>query len=463
MSKLSRRSVLQASVCLAAGGTLARPYIANAAAKTATVWWTQGFIPEEDAGFEKMVADYEKVSGNKIDYSILPFLALEQKMVSALQTNHTPDLIAYDGIQTTLVMSAWNNKLVDVSDVVATQEKHFGKTALLSTNLYNSIEKRRAYYAVPFKSASAPFHVWGNLVEKAGFKMADCPNTWIDRWNWFKPMQAKLRGDGMRQIYSLGLQMTTNGPSDGNNLFNYWMLALGGGGIVTPDGQVHIDDPKVKNAVVQTITWMTDAYKGGYTPSGCISWNDADDNNGFHSKLFVADLDGTLSTELAMFHRPEDFDNCVTLGLPMGSDGKQSPASVGVIGGMIPKAAANIDVAKDFMKYVIQPKVDSDFLKAGLGRWAPVFPEQVKDDPFWLNNENPQLAKKLTPYIHETILGPSLPDYLVFNPGWADVEAQQVWGQAYADVYKNGLTPEKAADNAFKRVEQLLARYPMTA
>ena len=31
-----------------------------------------------------MVADYEKSSGNKIDYSILPFVALGQKMVSAL-------------------------------------------------------------------------------------------------------------------------------------------------------------------------------------------------------------------------------------------------------------------------------------------------------------------------------------------------------------------------------------------
>ena len=67
MSKLSRRSVLRGSVGLAAIGTLARPFIANAADKTASVWWTQGFVPEEDASFRAMVADYEKTSGNKID------------------------------------------------------------------------------------------------------------------------------------------------------------------------------------------------------------------------------------------------------------------------------------------------------------------------------------------------------------------------------------------------------------
>ena len=38
MTKLSRRSVVRGSVALAAAGTLGRPYIANAAAKTAAVW-----------------------------------------------------------------------------------------------------------------------------------------------------------------------------------------------------------------------------------------------------------------------------------------------------------------------------------------------------------------------------------------------------------------------------------------
>ena len=47
MTTLSRRSVLRGSLALAAvGTTLARPYIANAAATTAEVWFTQGFVPE---------------------------------------------------------------------------------------------------------------------------------------------------------------------------------------------------------------------------------------------------------------------------------------------------------------------------------------------------------------------------------------------------------------------------------
>ena len=200
-----------------------------------------------------------RVEEPRADQCIIPFVALQQKMISALETGHTPDVISFDGIQTTLVLNAWRGKLADVSDVVAPQEKNLSKTALLSTKLYNAKEKRRAYYAVPYKCASEPFHVWGSLVEKAGYKMSDVPNKWDERWDWFKPMQAKLRAKGMRKFYALGIQMTTVGPSDGNNTFHGFLLANGGKDLVTPDGKQHADDPAVREAIIKTITYFTDA------------------------------------------------------------------------------------------------------------------------------------------------------------------------------------------------------------
>ena len=82
MTNLSRRSVLRSSLGLVTAGTLARPYIANAAVTTATAWWVQGFAEEEDIAFKKVVADYEKASGNTIDYSIIPYAPMRQKIVS---------------------------------------------------------------------------------------------------------------------------------------------------------------------------------------------------------------------------------------------------------------------------------------------------------------------------------------------------------------------------------------------
>ena len=58
MPILTRRSVIRSSVGFAAAGVLSRPYIANAQAKTAEVWFAQGFAEEEDPALKNLVADY---------------------------------------------------------------------------------------------------------------------------------------------------------------------------------------------------------------------------------------------------------------------------------------------------------------------------------------------------------------------------------------------------------------------
>ena len=200
MGNLSRRAVIRASVQLAAAGALARPYIANAAATTATVWWVQGFAQEEDVAFRKVVADYEKASGNTIDYSIIPYAPERQKIVSAITSGDVPDLFTANPAEI-VALYAWQGKLVDVSDVVETQKSQFSETALLSAQCYNSVTKRRGFYGVPFTGAVLPIHIWKSLVEKAGYKIEDIPKTWDACWDFFKDVQKKLRAQGMRNVY----------------------------------------------------------------------------------------------------------------------------------------------------------------------------------------------------------------------------------------------------------------------
>ncbi len=457
MVSMSRRSVLSGSVGLAATGALARPYVANAAASTAVVWQVQGFVPEEDAAFRRTVADYEKASGNKIDLSVMPFQALNQKAISAITSGDVPDLIFHDAPATILPQNAWDNKLVDVSDVVEGQRSKLSETALLNSTFYNSATKERRFYMVPIKQAVAPFHIWGDLVAKAGFKLSDAPKTWDAFWDFFKPVQKELRAKGMRKMYSMGLQITTVGPNDGNGLFFHFLIANGGQDMVTRDGKLHTDDPKVREAAIKSVEFMTNCYKEGYVPPEALTWNDADDNNAYHEKLFVMDLDGTLSTELAMIkNKKAYYEEAVVMGLPNRNDGSPMPAPQGAGGGFIPKGAKNVATAKDFMKYFMQPQVMNENLKNGLGRWVPVIPQIVKDDPWWLDTkEDPHRA----PYVREAVLGPTFPAYNGFNPAWGQVSAEQLWGNCHADVIKNGMTPAAAVDKALKRVEAIFAKF----
>src|SRR5215510_10482559 len=136
MAYLTRRSFLCSAVALAAAGSVARPSIANAAATTATMWWAQGFVQDEDVALKKVIAEYEKASGNKIDLSIIPFAPERQKIVSALTSGGVPDLFNSNPGEI-LSQYAWKDQWVDVTDVVETQKTHYHPTALLAAQAYN--------------------------------------------------------------------------------------------------------------------------------------------------------------------------------------------------------------------------------------------------------------------------------------------------------------------------------------
>ena len=455
MGNLSRRSVLRSSLAVAAAGTLARPYIANAAATTAEVWWAQGFVPEEDVAIKKVVADYEKASGNTIDLIITPFAPQRQKIVASVQSGIVPDVFPANPAEIA-ALYAWDDKLVDVSDVVETQKEEYTETAILNTYCYNSVTKKRSFYGVPDTTAVLPNHVWKPLVEKAGFKIEDIPKTWDGFYDFFKDVQKKLRAQGVRNTYGLGLNVTTNGV-DPNNVFNYFVIAYGGKDLVTKDGKLHLDDPQVREAVIKAMTYPSTAYKEGFVPPSAINWNDADDNNAFHAKQIVMDLDGTISTEVAVLSqgKKDDYDDIVTMGLALSNDGKPVPSQANNGTLLIPKGAKNVEVAKDFLKFIIQPKVNNERLKTGLGRNIPCMPSIVKADHWWF--DDPHRAA----YTTQGLLGPTVPQYWVFNPAYAQIQNEHVWMQGWMDIIQGGATPQAAAEKAFKRVEEIFARYPI--
>ena len=455
MKNLTRRSVLRGAAALAATGALARPHIANAAATTASVWWTQGFVQSEDVAFQSLAAAYEKASGNKLDYSIVPYAPLRQKEVSAITSGAVPDVMEVADYFFAAT-NAWNNKLLDVTDIVETQKPKFFDVGTQSMYLYNNATKKRSYYAVPMKASAATFHIWKSLVEKAGYNVSDIPNRFDDFIDFFKPMQQKLRDKGMRRAYSWSLEVSTNGV-DPIRTFSVYNVAYGGGDMVTPDGVLHADNPKVKEAVARTMSRMSELYHGGYVPKSAINWNDADNNNAFHSKQVVAVFNGSLSIELALIDKKEEYDDVLTYAIPNGNNGKPLPSEIGIFGAVIPKGAQNVEVAKDFLKYAIQPAVLNEYLKAGLGRWAIPMPEVAKSDPFWLKSGD----QHRTTYINQILLTETIPLFTAYNPAAAEVDTKHVFQTALAEMVNGGTKAEDAAAKALNQCKEIFAKYPI--
>src|SRR6202790_823716 len=451
MANLTRRSVLRTSLALGAARGFARPYVAKAEATTATVWWTQGSAEEEDISFKKIVAEYEKASGNTIDYNIMPYAPLRQKIVSAVTSGFAPDLFQNNPAEI-ISLYAWDDKLVDVSDVVETQREEYTETALLTVRCYNNVEKQRGIYGVPYTLGCSMNHIWRPLVEKAGYQMSDLPKTWDAFYDFFKEVQKKLRAQGVRNVYGLGFQMAAIG-GDSNLRTNDFLIAYGGQDIVTKDGKLHLDDPNVRKAAIEMLAYPTTSYK-----DGAINWNDFDDNNAFHGKQIVMDIETSLSTEVAIIKNQKDYNDIVVMGLPLSNDNKPVPAQQGSLCGLIPKGAKNVAVAKDFLKYLIQPRVLTEYLKAGLGRYLPAMPAIVKNDPWCLHPKEPHRPA----YVRQGLFGPTVPTFWTSNPAYAQVQNEHVWQTAWAEIIQDKATPQAAAEKAFKRVEEIFAKYPIT-
>jgi hypothetical protein len=53
------------------------------------------------------------------------------------------------------------------------------------------------------------------------------------------------------------------------------------------------------------------------------------------------------------------------------------------------------------------------------------------------------------------MLGPTVPTYPVFNAGFAEANAQRLWG------IREGMTPLAATEKALNRIGAILAKYPI--
>ena len=60
------------------------------------------------------------------------------------------------------------------------------------------------------------------------------------------------------------------------------------------------------------------------------------------------------------------------------------------------------------------------------------------------------------------LLGPTVPEFYVYIPAYAQVRNEHVWAVGWTDIMQGGMKPEQAAEKAFKRVAEIFAKYPIT-
>ncbi|MGH2412792.1 MAG: ABC transporter substrate-binding protein, partial [Microcystaceae cyanobacterium] len=267
------------------------------------IWWEKGFTLEEDEALKQVVSDWEKQSGQTIELTFYTTDELPTKTQRAMQAGNPPDIMMSHSAERVLnPRLAWEDKLADVSDVIEPIQSLYPESVLATVHFYNNVQKKRSYYGVPISQATIHIFYWRDLLTQVGRQDRDIPTDWQGFWAFWQQMQKALAKHNQK-IYGLGFPVSV-GASDTYFLFEQ-ILEADNVQLLDAQGQLLIRDAKVRQGIIDSLTWYTQFYKQGYIPPEAVNWLNPDNNRQFLNRAVVMTPNATLSIPAAVQKNPD--------------------------------------------------------------------------------------------------------------------------------------------------------------
>ena len=443
---------LLVSVLLAAALALAAPPIARGA--DLVVWWDEGFYPEEDHAVREMVAAFEQRRGKEVELVQYPDNELPAKAVAALAAGEPPDFL----FSNLVAWQQWahQDQLVALDDVLGSALNLFDADAIASSTLLNGRTGQRRLYGLPMGRRSNHLHVWGSLLERGAFTLADIPTEWDAFWSfWCDEVQPAVREAlGRDDIWGIGLPMSA--AVDTENQLEQFQLAYGAPWL-DRDRRLQVDDPEVRAGMIKALDAYTAIWRKGCTPPDSVSWTSADNNKAFLAQTVVMTANASLSIPGALrTARPDDYyKNAATIDWPDGANGQPLVINGGIVFAVIFKDGGNPAMAGEFVRFLAQEGWLAHWLDFAGDRWLPPMRKLV-DQPFWLDPSDPHRMRAAMQMLTRP--------HAYAGLGVRDDEArsgpigeEEIWGNAVHRVAAEGISPEQAIDEAIARIKQILS------
>ena len=426
-----------------------------------TVWWVKGFYKSEDdalfAAIKKFEAKHPKIKVELSQYAIQDMIP---KTVSALDSGSPPD-VAYADVYDFQVTAKWafDGKLEDISSVIDPLRAKFEPTALSTTFLYNDQTKTRAYYAYPIKQQTMHIEYWKDMLADAGFKESDIPTAWKDYWSfWCDKVQPAYRQKTGTRVFGIGQPLGVD-SSDSFYSFLTFMDAYNVK-LVSDSGKLLVDDPTVRQGLINALTDYTAVYSKGCSPPSSTSWKDPDNNIAFHNKTTVMTHNATISiaakwlddannTALTDAQRATAKNNYYelisTAGFPNKPDGSKMIYRAAIKTGVIFKDAKNKAAAKQFVSFFLDEANLTPYVEGSLGRWFPVT-KTAQQSPFWKGDKH-RIA------VYNQFMNGTTTFEFTKNYKFTVLNNENVWAKAANRVLNEKVPVDKAVDEMIARIK----------
>jgi multiple sugar transport system substrate-binding protein len=426
-----------------------------------TVWWVKGFYKAEDDALFAAIKKYEsKNKGVKIELSQYPIQDMIPKTVAALDSGSPPD-IAYADVYDFQVTAKWayDGKLEDISKVIDPLRSKFEPNALSTTVLYNDANKTRAYYAFPLKQQTMHIQYWKDMLSDAGFKDSDIPKDWKGYWSfWCEKVQPAYRQKTGQRGFATGFPMGVD-SSDSFYSFLTFMDAYNVK-LVNDSGKLLVDDPTVRQGLINAMTDYTSVYGKSCTPPSSTSWKDPDNNVAFHNKTTIMTHNATISIAAKWL---DDMNNAAltpeqratakknyseliaTAAFPNKPDGSKMVYRAAVKTGVIFKDAKNKKRAMEFLSFLLQEENLTPYVEGSLGRWFPVT-KNAQQSKFWKDDPHRLV-------VYNQFMNGTTPFEFTKNYKFTVLNNENVWAKAMNRILNEKVPVDRAVDEMIARIK----------
>jgi multiple sugar transport system substrate-binding protein len=430
------------------------------AQETLNVWWNKGFYKSEDDALLAAIKKFEDKTKVKVELSQYPVQDTIPKTVAALDAGTPPD-VSYGDVYDFQVTGKWafDDKLEDISDVLTPMKANFLPNTLETTYLYDDVTKKRAYYAFPLKQQTMHIQYWIDLLNNSGFKESDIPTDWKGYWSfWCDKVQPAYRQKTGTRNYATGFPMGVD-SSDSFFSFLTFMDAYNVK-LVDDNGKLLVDDPKVKQGLVNALRDYTEPYVKGCTPPSSTSWKDPDNNVAFHNKTIIMTHNATISiaakwlddannatlTPEQRAQAKKNYDELIaTAGFPNKPDGSKMVYRAAVKTGVIFKGAKNKKRAKEFVAFMLQEANLTPYVEGSLGRWYPVT-KTAAESAFWKADRHRQS-------VYNQFHAGTVTFEFTKNYKFTILNNENVWAKAMNRIVNEKVPVDKAADELIARIK----------
>jgi len=230
--------------------------------------------------------------------------------------------------------------------------------------------------------------------------------------------------------------------------------------LVDDNGKLLVDDPKVKEGLINALRDYTEPYTKGCSPPSATSWKDPDNNVAFFNKTTVLTHNATISIAAKWLDdmnnqnlKPEDRaaakknyeELVITAGFPNKPEGGKMVYRAAVKTGVVFSEAKNKARAKDFVAFLMQDENLTPYVEGSLGRWFPVM-KTAQERPFWK-------ADKHRLSVYNQFKNGTVPFEFAKNYKFTILNNENVWAKAANRVISDKIPVDKAVDEMIARIK----------